>query len=79
MFDIAMFIAVVVALVELVKRMDVVPAKFLPLVSLGFGLLAGIVYLDGELKTKVFYGVMIGLSASGLFDQSKIITKEDDE
>jgi len=79
MFDIALIIAVVVALVELVKRIAVVPAKFLPLVSLVFGLVAGIIYLDGELKEKVFYGVVIGLSAAGLFDQSKIITKGDDE
>jgi len=75
MFDIALIIAVVVALVELVKRIAVVPAKFLPLVSLVFGLVAGIIYLDGELKEKVFYGVVIGLSAAGLFDQSKIMKK----
>lgn len=79
MFDIALIIAVVVALVELVKKLDVVKVKFLPVVSLIIGLLAGVVYLDGDIKEKIFYGVIIGLSASGLFDQSKIITKGDDE
>jgi Phage holin. len=79
MFDIALIIAVVVALVELVKRMNIVPTKFLPLLSLAFGLLAGLIYLGGSFKEKLFYGIVIGLSAAGLFDQSKIITKGDDE
>lgn len=75
MFEIGMIIAVVIALVELMKRMEFVSTKFLPLASLLLGVFAGLIYLEGELKEKVFYGMMIGLSASGLFDQTKIVKK----
>jgi len=76
MFDIALLITVIVALTQLVKNF--VPNKFLPVVSLILGLIAGIFYADGDLKNQVMYGLMIGLSASGLFDQSKIVTKKGD-
>ncbi|WAA10341.1 holin [Fervidibacillus albus] len=75
MFEIGLIIAVVVGLVELVKRLEVVPTKFLPLVSLSLGILAGVFYLDGDIKVRVFNGIIIGLSASGLFDQTKIMKK----
>lgn len=78
MFEIGVLIAVVVALTELVKRFDV-PKKYIPVVSLLLGLVAGIFYVPGELKEQIMYGLMIGLSASGLFDQSKIIKKGADK
>lgn len=77
MFDIALIIAVVVALTEFVKRIGILPAKYLPATSLFFGLLAGFLYVDGFVNEKIMYGLMMGLSAGGLFDQSKIITKDD--
>jgi hypothetical protein len=76
MFEIAIIIAVVMALTEFVKRMDFIPAKYLPAVSLVLGLLAGLFYVDEPLlKDQIMYGLMIGLSASGLFDQSKLLKK----
>lgn len=76
MFEFGLIIAVIVALNELFKRSLGVPKKYLPIISLVLGVLAGIFYLEGSLKEQVFYGLIIGLSASGLFDQSKIITKK---
>ncbi|MBY0122137.1 holin [Bacillus sp. S/N-304-OC-R1] len=77
MFEIAIIIAVVLALTEFVKRMDWIPAKYVPAVSLVLGLLAGIFYVDvSTLEEQIMFGLMIGLSAAGLFDQSKIITKK---
>ncbi|WAA10849.1 holin [Fervidibacillus albus] len=75
MFEIGLIIAVVVGLVELVKRLDIVPTKYLPLISLTLGIVTGLFYLDGEIKVRVFNGIIIGLSASGLFDQTKIMKK----
>ena len=77
MIDIALLIAVVVALTELGKRTFKVPARYLPLLSLVVGILAGILYLDGGLKDVILQGIIIGLSASGLFDQSKIMEGDD--
>lgn len=76
MFEISLIIAVIVALNELFKRSLSVPNRYLPILSLVLGVIAGVVYLEGGLKEQVFYGIIIGLSASGLFDQSKVITKK---
>lgn len=78
-FEIGLIIAVIVALNELFKRSFNVPVKYLPLVSLVLGIVAGVFYLDGDIKSKIFYGIIIGLSSAGLFDQSKIITKKGED
>jgi hypothetical protein len=77
MFGITVIIAVVLALTELVKKLGLVSKKYLPAVSLFLGLLAGVFYVDTPtIQAKILYGVMIGLAAGGLFDQSKIIMKK---
>lgn len=75
--DIALLIAVVIALTEVVKNTTKVSIRYVPLISLILGVISGVLYLDGDLKETVLYGIIVGLSASGLFDQSKIITKGD--
>lgn len=77
MFEITIIIAVVVALTQFTKQMGFIPIKYLPAVSLVLGILAGLFYVDvSTLQEKIMFGLMIGLSAAGLFDQSKIITKK---
>lgn len=78
MIDIALLIAITMALTELVKHLGM-SKKYLPLFSLAIGIVAGIFYLDMVLKEQILFGIMIGLSASGLFDQTKIIKKDDDK
>lgn len=76
MFELALIIGVVAALTEFVKKMEFIPTKYLPAISLLLGLVAGIFYVDApSLQEQIMYGLMIGLSASGLFDQSKIVKK----
>lgn len=77
MFETAIIIAVVLALTELIKRLGFMQAKYLPAVSVLLGILAGIIYVDvATYQEKIMFGLMIGLSAAGLFDQSKIVTKK---
>lgn len=76
MFELAILVAFVIAVTELIKIINVFNAKYLPLFSLAFGLLTGLAYLDFSVKENALIGAMIGLSAAGLFDQSKIITKK---
>ena len=77
MFEITIIIAVVLALTELIKRLSFIPVKYLPAASVFLGLFAGIFYVDvATMQEKIMFGLMIGLSAAGLFDQSKIITKK---
>ncbi|KAB2329595.1 holin [Cytobacillus depressus] len=77
MFENTIIIAVVLALTELIKRLGFMSAKYLPAASVLFGLLAGLFYVDVvSMQEKIMFGLMIGLSAAGLFDQSKIVTKK---
>ena len=76
MVEITLIIGVVVAMTQLAK--PVISAKYLPALSLLLGIVAGVFYMDGDMKMRILFGVMIGLSAAGLFDQSKIITKKGD-
>lgn len=72
-------VAVIMGLVQLTKKLEWLPAKYLPLLSLILGIVAGVIYFEGPIQNKVIFGIILGLSAAGLFDQSKIITKEGDE
>ncbi|PFY38460.1 holin, partial [Bacillus toyonensis] len=38
----------------------------------------GVLCLGGAIKTNVFQGIIIGLSASGLFNHTKIMKKDVD-
>jgi|GEM_PF-5658156 hypothetical protein len=76
MFETSFLIAVVMGMTEFFKRMDWVKNRYLPLLSLGLGLIAGILYGRGTtLKERIPEGLLIGLAAAGLFDQTKILTK----
>jgi hypothetical protein len=75
MFEVAFLIGVVVALTQLAKQF--VTTKYIPLVSLALGIVAGIFYVGGDIKEQIMWGIVIGLSASGLYDQSKVLKKGD--
>ena len=65
MAESATIIAVIVGLVEVCKRAGV-SSKYLPLLSLAFGVSFG--FLFGEVgATSAFQGVVLGLTAVGLF------------
>jgi len=69
-------LAIVMGLTELAKRLGT-PSKFLPLFSVMVGLcLAALPVLLGSSGVEILLGgLVVGLTASGLFDQSKILTK----
>ncbi|EEM02290.1 Holin [Bacillus pseudomycoides] len=52
--------------------------KYIPLLNLTLGILLGVLFLPFDIKMNVFQGLIIGLSASGLYDHSKIIKKDVD-
>ncbi|HFK1544977.1 holin [Bacillus toyonensis] len=77
MIEISVIIAVVVGLSQIVKTIGL-QTKYVPLLNLTLGIVLGVLFLDGDNKTNVFQGIIIGLSASGLFDHTKIMKKDDD-
>ncbi|OTW72752.1 holin [Bacillus thuringiensis serovar roskildiensis] len=77
MVSLAVMIGIVVGLSQIVKTIGL-QTKYVPLLNLTLGIVLGVLFLDGDIKTNVFQGIIIGLSASGLFDHTKIIKKDVD-
>lgn len=73
MIDLAIIVAVIVGLGQVLKSF--IPSKFMPLVSLGLGIVAGIGYVDGSIHEQIFIGIAMGLAASGAFDVAKLPKK----
>jgi len=68
-YDVAI-IPMILAIVELFKRIGL-PAKFSPIIAAVLGLIIGIVYLDASVKESIIVGLMLGLSATGLYSGTK--------
>ncbi|MEV2910535.1 transposase [Paenibacillus larvae] len=66
----ALLVAVIVGLVEVAKRMGL-PVRLAPAISVILGIIVGIVYFPGDLKTSIIYGIICGLTSSGLYSTGK--------
>ncbi|PEE81752.1 holin [Bacillus toyonensis] len=77
MVSLAVMIGIVVGLSQIVKTIGL-QTKYVPLLNLTLGIVLGVLFLDGDIKKNVFQGIIIGLSASGLFDHTKIMKKDVD-
>ncbi|SDY37716.1 holin [Bacillus sp. 166amftsu] len=75
MVEISIMIAVVVGLSQIAKTIGL-QTKYIPLLNLTLGIALGVLFLPQDLKMNVFQGIIIGLSASGLFDHTKILKKD---
>ena len=71
-------VAVIIGLVQLVKQLAWIHEKYMPLLSVVLGIIAGVIYFEGEITVRIMFGIVLGLSAAGLFDQTKIVTKGED-
>ncbi|MBP3968010.1 holin [Bacillus sp. WL1] len=77
MVSLAVMIGIVIGLSQIVKKIGL-QTKYVPLLNLTLGIVLGVLFLNGDIKTNVFQGIIIGLSASGLFDHTKIMKKDVD-
>lgn len=66
-------IPLILGLVELFKRAGV-SARWSPFVAVILGVLAGIFYISTDIKEGIIIGLMLGLSASGLYSGAKNFT-----
>lgn len=72
----AIIIALVIGLVEIATRMGM-PKRFAPALALVLGVAGGIVYIfPQEPKMGVLIGLVMGLSASGLYSGTKTTLKK---
>ena len=73
MLEIGIFIAIIVGVSQIIKKLGIKP-KYIPLFNLALGLLMSAFFMtDLTMQERILLGFIIGLSASGLFDQTKIL------
>ncbi|EEM07896.1 holin [Bacillus pseudomycoides] len=77
MIEISVMIAIVVGLSQIAKTIGL-QTKYIPLLNLTLGIVLGVLFLSQDIKTSIFQGIIIGLTASGLFDHTKILKKDAD-
>lgn len=75
MIELGFITALIIGINEMVKRYEYVPKRFLPLSSVLLGVLAMLLMHQYSISDCVFIGIAIGLSANGLFDMTKLVTK----
>lgn len=75
MIELGILIAVLVGISQVIKGLGL-SAKYIPVVNLVLGIGAGFLLGDLSVAEQIITGAMIGLSASGLYDQKKIVTKK---
>ncbi|RST75550.1 hypothetical protein D4T97_009970 [Siminovitchia acidinfaciens] len=63
-------VPLIIGIVQLLKRYGF-PAKYSPLAAIFMGLALGIFFVTPNLKEGIIIGLMLGLSASGLYSGGK--------
>jgi len=66
-------IPLILGLVELFKRAGI-STRWSPFIAVVLGVLAGIFYISTDIKEGIIIGLMLGLSASGLYSGAKSFT-----
>jgi len=67
-----LLIPLIVGIVQVIKYFGFKKKWFLPLASLLFGILAGVIYLyPNNVSAGVLIGIILGLSASGMYSGGK--------
>ncbi len=69
--NLALMVALVIGLVEVIKRVNLVGNRWLPLIDIALGLGAGYLLVGNDVKQIVIQGLIVGLSAAGLFSGVK--------
>lgn len=73
LFSFAVLVALTTGSVEVFKRALELKGRYLPLAALVFGFLLMIVANSFQLTSfNILIGIAVGLSAAGLFDQTKL-------
>jgi hypothetical protein len=77
-YDVAL-IPLIIGLVQVLKYFGFGKKWFLPLASLLFGVLAGVIYVNPyDVKEGILIGLLMGLSASGMYSGGKAILEKEE-
>lgn len=73
-------VGIIIALAEIIKRLELFDSKYIPLVDLFLGVVSGIIVFgimqDLGVLTGILLGVALGLMACGLFSGVKNVTEK---
>ncbi|MBA4550116.1 hypothetical protein H1R82_13205 [Thermoactinomyces intermedius] len=67
-------IPIILGVCEVLKQLGL-PNRWAPLASLALGVVAGVFFLPGSILEGVLQGLVLGLSASGLYSGPKNLIK----
>jgi hypothetical protein len=67
-------VPVIIGLVQLAKEAGF-PNRFLPLLDLVLGILAGVVIYGTNWQVSIANGVILGLAAAGLYRSGKVVVR----
>lgn len=73
MVGLGLLVGMITGICQVIKGF--VPARFMPIASLFLGIVMGVSFVEGPVQSRIFYGVALGLAASGLFDVAKMPLK----
>lgn len=72
-------VLIIMAIAELIKRLELFDKKYIPVLDLGLGVLSGIIVfgliLGHQILISIIIGVALGLSACGLFSGIKNVSE----
>lgn len=68
-------IPLIIGVVEMFKKAGL-PAKYSPFIAVIIGILLGVFFLASNTKEGIIIGLMVGLSASGLYSSTKNIVEK---
>jgi len=71
MIESSLVLAVTTALVQILKTAFKIPSRITPVISIAISVCFVLYFGDMSIKSELFTGLMIGLSASGFYDLSK--------
>lgn len=71
--SVAVAVPIVVGLTEIIKKTGLVPDRFNPIIALFFGVLSGFAIYQYDTYSAILSGVVIGLSASGLYRGTEVV------
>jgi uncharacterized membrane protein HdeD (DUF308 family) len=76
MIETAILIAILIGISQVAKELGL-KTKYIPLFNVVLGIVLGAFFIaELTMQERILQGLIIGLSASGLFDQSKLFKGE---
>lgn len=62
-------VPIILALTQMVKMINIIPDKFAPFISIGFGILISflLAHEQRDFSANILAGILFGLAASGLY------------